>query len=94
MIPCEWPFWTPGAWLANAMKRTTRHCYIYLTYKQWDSCLQRRRFFFFLISLCLWELVISLDPRGLIGRTFVGDHMTLLHTKYISYGPHGFREDF
>ena len=23
-----------------------------------------------------------------------GDHETLLHTKYISCGPHGFREDF
>ena len=31
----------------------------------------------------------SLDPRGLIGRIYVGDHKTLLHTKYISCGPHG-----
>ena len=36
----------------------------------------------------------NLDPRGLIGRIYVGDHSTLLHTKYISFGPHGFREDF
>ena len=37
----------------------------------------------------------SLDPRGLIGRIYIGDHKTLLHTKYISSGPHGFRvEDF
>ena len=36
----------------------------------------------------------SLGPRGLIGRVYVGDHKTLLHTKYISSGPHGFREDF
>ena len=36
----------------------------------------------------------SLDPRGLIGRIYVGVHYTLLHTKYISSGPHGFREDF
>ena len=35
----------------------------------------------------------SLDPRGLIGRIYVGDHKTLLHTKYISSGPHGFREE-
>ena len=34
-----------------------------------------------------------LDPRGLIGRIYVGDHKTLLHTKYISSGPHGFREE-
>ena len=32
-------------------------------------------------------------PRGLIGRINVGDHYTLLHTKYISCGPHGFREE-
>ena len=34
----------------------------------------------------------SLDPRGLIGRIYVGDHQTLLYTKYISSGPHGFRQ--
>ena len=39
--------------------------------------------------------VASLDPRGLMGRIYVGDHQTLLYTKYISSGPHGFRqEDF
>ena len=35
----------------------------------------------------------SLDARGLIVRIYVGDHDTLLHTKYISCGPHGFREE-
>ena len=34
-----------------------------------------------------------LDPRDLIGRIYVGDHKTLLHIKYISCGPHGFREE-
>ena len=34
-------------------------------------------------------------PRGLTGMIHVGDHYTLLHTKYVSCGPHGFRkEDF
>ena len=33
-------------------------------------------------------------PQGLIGRIYVGDHKTLQHTKYISSGPHGFREEF
>ena len=37
--------------------------------------------------------VASLDPRGLIGRIYVGEPLTLLHTKYISSGPHGFREE-
>ena len=31
----------------------------------------------------------SLDPMGLIGRTFVWDHQTLQHTKYISCGQIG-----
>ena len=35
----------------------------------------------------------SLDSRDLIGRIYIGDHYTLLHTKYISCGPHGFREE-
>ena len=38
--------------------------------------------------------VASLGPRGLIGRIYVGDHLTLLHTKYVSCGPHGFRGEF
>ena len=37
--------------------------------------------------------LVSLGPRGLIGRIYGGDHLTLLHTKYVSCGPHGFREE-
>ena len=36
--------------------------------------------------------VDSLGPWSLIGRIYVGDHKTLLHTKYVSCGPYGFRE--
>ena len=39
-----------------------------------------------------WGVVI-LEPRGLIGKIYVGDHNTLLHTQYVSDGPHGFREE-
>ena len=35
----------------------------------------------------------NLDPRNLIGRIYVGNHKTLLHTKYISCTPHGFIEE-
>ena len=35
----------------------------------------------------------SLDPRGMVGRIYVGDHLTLLHTKYLSSEPYGFREE-
>ena len=38
--------------------------------------------------------VASVVPRGLIGRIYVGDHYSLLLTKYISCEPHGFREDY
>ena len=37
--------------------------------------------------------VASLGTRALIGRIYVGDHYTLLHTKYIICVSHGFREE-
>ena len=38
--------------------------------------------------------VVNLDPRGMVGRIYVGDHLTLLRTKYLSSEPYDFREDF
>ena len=38
--------------------------------------------------------VANLDPRGMIGRIYVEYHLTLPHTKYTSFRPCGFREDF
>ena len=39
--------------------------------------------------------VANLDPRGMVDRIYVGDHLTLLHTKYLSSEPYTFRvEDF
>ena len=35
----------------------------------------------------------SLEPRSLNSRIYVGGLLALLHTKYISCGPHGFREE-
>ena len=37
--------------------------------------------------------VATLDPRGMIGRIYVGNHLMLLHTKYLSSGPYGLREE-
>ena len=37
--------------------------------------------------------VANLDPRGMIGRIYVECHLTLLHTKYRSFRPCGFREE-
>ena len=33
------------------------------------------------------------DPRGMVGRIYKEDHYKLLHTKYESSGPCGFREE-
>ena len=38
--------------------------------------------------------VPSLEPRSMVGRIYVGTHLMLLYTKYLSSGPYGFREDF
>ena len=39
--------------------------------------------------------VANLDPKGMVGRINVVDHLILLHTKYLSSGPYDFRkEDF
>ena len=37
--------------------------------------------------------VANLDSRGMIGRIYVEYHLTLLHTKYTSFRPYGFREE-
>ena len=39
------------------------------------------------------QSVANLDPRGMVGRIYVGDHLMLLHTKYLSSGPYGFNEE-
>ena len=37
--------------------------------------------------------VANLDPRGMVGKIYVGNHLMLLHTKYLSSGSYDFRED-
>ena len=32
-------------------------------------------------------------PQGMADRIHVGDHLTLLHAKYLSSGPRNFREE-
>ena len=38
--------------------------------------------------------VANLDPRGMIGRIYVGYNLTLLHTKYTGLMPSCCRDDF
>ena len=35
----------------------------------------------------------NFGPRVMVGRIYVVGHLTLLHTKYESSGPSGFREE-
>ena len=37
--------------------------------------------------------VANLDPWGMVGRIYVDDHLTFLHTKYLSSGPCGLRKE-
>ena len=37
--------------------------------------------------------VAKFDPRGMKGTFYIEDHKPLLHTKYQSCGPSGFREE-
>ena len=37
--------------------------------------------------------VANFDPRGMVDRVIVGDHLTLLRTKYLRSVPYGFREE-
>ena len=37
--------------------------------------------------------VAKFDPGDMIGTIYNGDYQTLLHTKYRSSGPFGFREE-
>ena len=36
---------------------------------------------------------VIFDPRAMAGKIYKEDHYTLLHTKYVSSGPCGFREE-
>ena len=92
------PVWTPGAQLAGFIKRTTIHCYTQ-NIKALGLVVTKKKIF-----LCFSHCKSMgandpqggaiFDPRGMIGRIYIEDHYTLLHTKYESFGPCGFGEDF
>ena len=58
-----------------------------------------REDFFYIFSYCMTmgdddpQGVANLDPRCMIGRIYVEYHLTLLHPKYTSFRPCGFREE-
>ena len=98
-MPGAWPVWTPGAWLAGFIKRTTIHCYTQ-NMKSLGLIVSEKKIFFYVFPIVsLWELMTHrgraiFDPRGMVGRIYKEDHYTLLNTKYEGSGPCGLGEDF
>ena len=88
--PAAGPVWTPGARLAGFIKRTTIHCYTQ-NMKALGLVVSEKKIFL-CFSHC--KSMGANDPRGMIGRIYKEDHYTLLQTKYESFGPCGFGEDF
>ena len=43
--------------------------------------------------MALRVYVANLESRGMVTTNYVEDHHTLIYTKYISCGPHGYRKD-
>ena len=39
------------------------------------------------------QSVANSDPRGMVGRIYVEDHLISFHTQSISSRPHGFTEE-
>ena len=66
------PVWTPGAWLAGFMKRTTRHCYTQ-NMKALGLVVSEKK-----IYLCFshCKSMGANNPWGgaMVGRTFKEDH--------------------
>ena len=78
------PMWTPGALLAEFIKKTTIHCYT----QNMDM-----KYGYESSEPCGCRVDPRMDPRGTVGRIYIKDHYTLLHTKYESSGPCGFGEE-
>ena len=97
--PGAGPVWTPGAWLAGFIKRTTIHCYTQ-NMKALGLVVSEKKIF-----LCFSHCKsmgannprggVIFDPSAMVGWIYKEDHYTLLHTKYESSGPLWFwRKDF
>ena len=63
--PGAGPVWTPGAWLAGFMKRTTRHCYTQ-NMKALGLVVSEKKIFYVFPIVSLWELSVAMETRVLI----------------------------
>ena len=95
MTPWAGPFLTPVAWLAEFIKRTTKHCYIQ-NMKALGLLVSEKKVFSYLSHDAPPphpQVGARMDPRGTVGRIYKEDHYTLIHTKYESSVPCGFGEE-
>ena len=87
----------PGAWLAGYIKGITKYCYKQNIKALYLLVSETKTFFYFSYCNSMGANdprgVANLEPRGIIGRIYKGDYQTLLHTKYKSSGPHGFKQE-
>ena len=93
MIPGSGPFLTPGACLAGFIKRFTIDCYI-PNMKAPGLVVSEKIVFFYVFPMTPPGRGLY-GPQGHVGKFYKEDLYTLLHIKYESSGPCGFRkEDF
>ena len=91
MTPGAGPFFTPGAWLAGFIKRTTTNCYIQ-NMKALGLVVSEKKILFLFFSYDAPEAGPVWTPGARLAG-FIEDHYTLLHTKYESSVPCGFGEE-
>ena len=89
-MPGAWPVWTPGAPLAAFIKKRIIH---WSTQSSGPYGFGEEGFFLCFSHDAPWGGA-RMDPRGTVGRIYKEDHYTLLKTKYESFGPCCFGEDF
>ena len=76
--PGAWPIWTPGSRLAEIIKGLTKHCFTQ-NIKALGHMVSEKIFCTRFLLISLWRPmtprgVANLDPRGMIGRTYIGYH--------------------
>ena len=95
--PQAGPVWTPGAWLAGFIKRTTIHCYTQNMKALGFVVSEKKTFLCFSHCKSMGandpQNRAIFDPRSMVGRNYKEDHYKLLHTKHESSGPCGFGEE-
>ena len=87
MIPGVGVIFDPGTRLAGSIKKTTIHCYA--QNMKALGLVVSEKIFFHCKSMGANDprVGVIFDPRGMVGKIYKEDHITLLHTKYESSRP-------